>query len=54
MTTNCIVPPKDSYLNRIFTTGATGFSGVKHIDGEFAKKKTLVKLLNSKKMSYSN
>lgn len=31
MTTNCIVPVKDSYKNRIFTTGATGYPGVKHI-----------------------
>lgn len=34
MTTNCIVPPKDSYKDRIFTTGAAGFVGVKHIKGE--------------------
>lgn len=33
MTTNCIVPPKDSYKDRIFTTGAAGFPGCKHIDG---------------------
>lgn len=33
MTTNCIVPPKDSYKNRIFTTGAAGFPGCKHIAG---------------------
>ncbi|MBL4935681.1 hydroxylamine reductase [Clostridium sp. YIM B02515] len=32
MTTNCIVPPKASYVNRMFTTGATGVEGVKHID----------------------
>ena len=25
MTTNCIVPPKDSYKDRLFTTGAAGF-----------------------------
>ncbi|MNW37355.1 Hydroxylamine reductase [compost metagenome] len=31
MTTNCIVPPKPSYLNRIFTTGNTGYPGVQHI-----------------------
>lgn len=30
-TTNCIVPPKDSYKDRVYTTGASGFSGVKHI-----------------------
>jgi hydroxylamine reductase len=31
MTTNCIVPPKESYLDRIYTTGIVGFDGVKHI-----------------------
>lgn len=45
MTTNCIVPPKDSYINRIFTTGATGFSGVKHIEGEFAKEKDFSEII---------
>jgi hydroxylamine reductase len=30
-TTNCIVPPKDSYKDRIFTTGAAGFAGCPHI-----------------------
>ncbi len=32
MTTNCIVPVKDSYKDRIFTTGVTGYSGIKHIE----------------------
>ncbi|MBF0494024.1 MAG: hydroxylamine reductase [Candidatus Omnitrophica bacterium] len=31
MTTNCIVPVKDSYKDRIFTTGAAGYPGVKHV-----------------------
>ncbi len=31
MTTNCIVPVKDSYKDRIFTTGIVGYPGVKHI-----------------------
>ena len=31
MTTNCIVPPKDSYKNRLYTTGATGYPGCTHI-----------------------
>ncbi|MBN2485705.1 MAG: hydroxylamine reductase [Bacteroidales bacterium] len=31
LTTNCLVPPKESYKNRVYTTGAAGFSGVKHI-----------------------
>lgn len=33
MTTNCIVTPKDSYKNRMFTTGASGFPGCTHIEG---------------------
>ncbi|MNO72153.1 Hydroxylamine reductase [compost metagenome] len=32
MTTNCIVPPKASYKDRLFTTGASGFEGCKHIE----------------------
>jgi hydroxylamine reductase len=31
MTTNCIVPPKDSYKHKLFTTGAAGFPGCPHI-----------------------
>jgi len=31
MTTNCIIQVKDSYKDRIFTTGMTGYPGVKHI-----------------------
>ena len=34
MTTNCIVPPKESYKNRLFTTGVVAFKGCKHIGGE--------------------
>ncbi|WP_027623821.1 hydroxylamine reductase [Clostridium lundense] len=33
MTTNCLVPPKDSYKDRVYTTGVVGFDGVKHING---------------------
>ncbi|MBR5579097.1 MAG: hydroxylamine reductase, partial [Lachnospiraceae bacterium] len=32
MTTNCIVTPKDSYKDRLYTTGAAGFPGCTHID----------------------
>lgn len=32
MTTNCIVPPKDSYKSRMFTTGSAGYSGCTHIE----------------------
>lgn len=31
MTTNCLVPPKDSYKDRVFTANAVGFPGCKHI-----------------------
>ena len=31
MTTNCVVPPKDSYKNRLFTTAAVGVEGCTHI-----------------------
>lgn len=31
MTTNCLVPPKDSYKERIFTTGNVAFPGVRHV-----------------------
>ncbi|GAA5261641.1 hydroxylamine reductase [Methanocalculus sp. MC3] len=31
ITTNCIVPPKDSYKERIYTTGMAGYPGVAHI-----------------------
>ncbi|QVK17631.1 hydroxylamine reductase [Mycoplasmatota bacterium] len=30
-TTNCIVPPRESYKNRVYTTGATGYPGFKYI-----------------------
>ncbi len=40
MTTNCIIPVKDSYKDRIFTTGMAGYPGVKHIpDRESGKTK---------------
>ncbi len=39
LTTNCLVPPKDSYKDRVYTTGAVGFTGCKHIDGEIGEKK---------------
>ncbi|AWZ48980.1 hydroxylamine reductase [Clostridiaceae bacterium 14S0207] len=32
MTTNCVVPPRNSYKDRLFTTGATGVPGCKHIE----------------------
>ncbi|MFW6014056.1 MAG: hydroxylamine reductase [Nanoarchaeota archaeon] len=31
LTTNCLVPPKESYKDRIYTTGPVSFSGCEHI-----------------------
>ena len=45
MTTNCIVPPKKSYIDRIFTTGATGYPGVKHIDGCIGEEKDFSEII---------
>ena len=39
MTTNCIVPPKDSYKDRMYTTGAAGYPGCRHIAGEIGEHK---------------
>jgi hydroxylamine reductase len=39
MTTNCIVPPKDSYKDRLFTTGSAGYPGCRHIPGTTGSEK---------------
>ncbi|MDO5016422.1 MAG: hydroxylamine reductase [Eubacteriales bacterium] len=39
MTTNCIVPPADSYIDRLWTTGAAGYPGCRHIEGEYGSVK---------------
>ena len=39
LTTNCLVPPKESYKDRVYTTGIVGFSGCKHIPGEIGEHK---------------
>ena len=39
MTTNCIVPPKDSYKDRVYTTGAAGYPGCTHIPGQVGEVK---------------
>lgn len=50
MTTNCIVPPKDSYKDRIYTTGNTGFPGVRHIpEGTDGAPKDFSALINQAK-----
>lgn len=45
MTTNCIVPPKNSYKDRLYTTGAAGFPGCKHIPGEIGRQKDFSALI---------
>lgn len=49
MTTNCIVPVKDSYRNRIFTTGVVGYDGLVHIEKVNGKKdfSRIIKLAKS-------
>lgn len=38
MTTNCVVPPKDSYKGRLWTTGVVSFPGCRHIDEKDGRK----------------
>lgn len=45
MTTNCIVPPKDSYKDRLFTTGSAGFPGCKHIPGDIGEHKDFSEII---------
>ncbi len=45
MTTNCIVPPKDSYKDKLFTTGSAGFPGCKHILGEIGEQKDFSEII---------
>ena len=45
MTTNCIVPPKDSYKDCLFTTGATGFPGCRHIEGGYGERKDFSEII---------
>lgn len=45
MTTNCIVPPKASYKDRLFTTGSAGFPGCKHIKGKIGEEKDFSEII---------
>lgn len=49
MTTNCIVPPKESYKDRLYTTGATGYPGCKHITGGYGEKKDFSQIIEHAK-----
>ncbi len=45
-TTNCIIPPKESYKDRVYTTGSTGYPGFKHInDREDGKAKDFSEII---------
>lgn len=45
MTTNCIVPPKDSYKDKLFTTGAAGYPGCTYISEDENGKKDFSKII---------
>ena len=45
MTTNCIVPPKESYKHRLFTTGSAGYPGCRHIAGEIGEEKDFSEII---------
>ena len=49
MTTNCVVPPAASYKDRLWTTGAAGFPGCRHIDGEYGEQKDFSALIEQAK-----
>lgn len=49
MTTNCVVPPADSYKERLWTTGATGVPGCKHILGEYGERKDFSRIIEQAK-----
>ncbi len=53
MTTNCIVPPKDSYKDRVYTTGCAGFPGCKHIPGEIGEEKDFSAIIEHAKQCAS-
>ena len=49
MTTNCIVPPKDSYKDRLYTTGAAGYPGCPHIPGGIGETKDFSRIIEQAK-----
>lgn len=49
MTTNCVVPPADSYKERLWTTGATGVPGCKHISGGYGERKDFSRIIEQAK-----
>lgn len=49
MTTNCVVPPADSYKDRLWTTGAVGVPGCRHIDGAYGEVKDFSDIIEQAK-----
>ena len=49
LTTNCLVPPLDSYNDRVYTTGAVGFTGCKHIAGKTGEHKDFSEIIEHAK-----
>lgn len=49
MTTNCIVPPKSSYKDRLYTTGAAGYPGCIHIPGGIGEQKDFSQIIEHAK-----
>lgn len=49
MTTNCVVPPRASYKDRLWTTGAAGVAGCKHIDAPYGEIKDFSALIEQAK-----
>lgn len=48
-TTNCIVPPLDSYKDRLYTTGAAGFEGCVHVEEDATGRKDFSALIEQAK-----
>ncbi|MBC5711541.1 hydroxylamine reductase [Hungatella sp. L12] len=49
LTTNCLVPPRDSYKERLYTTGAVGYPGCRHIEAGEDGKKDFSQMINQAK-----
>ena len=46
MTTNCLMKPKDSYKDRIFSTSVVGYEGIKHIEKDENGNKDFSEIIN--------
>ncbi len=49
MTTNCIIPPAQSYIDRLWTTGAAGYPGYHHIDSTYGNIKDFSPIIEQAK-----